>query len=792
MKIAKHLANSKSLLEFMLDNIANGVIVLDALGTVVAVNNSCKNFLPAHFNTLLGQSFTQLLAATDAEKFAKYMQATLVSSANKPLALPLVMAIAQPYCSVTLLAITRCQLEQQQYVILSIALSHLDSVGVTDVDTERKIKSAISDSSLDTLITINMDDIIVDYNETGYKMFGWKREEVLGRRMYELFVPPELHAAHKHGLEHYKNTREGPLLGKRVVIEAMHRDGHRIPVELSLVPIDLKDQHYVTAFLRDISELKQSEQALKAESEKAQAASAAKSRFLSHMSHEIRSPLNSLLGGVELLGDILNSKEQDYFYKLVQSSGESLLAIINEILDFSKIESGHVELHREMTSIDDLVEQALQTAIINCPEQVYLFGSIAPTTPALIELDASKIRQVMIIFLDNAMKFTQHGMISLNLAYFTSAAGEATEGTLQIKVSDTGVGIDKHEQNKIFAEFEQVDAIRDSSFGGTGLGLTIAKRLIELMGGSIKLQSSKACGTRFIIEIPCKNQSLPLTTQPLPEVIAVMGPDPALHTFVSNTVLAHANNPVQTLYYEHQQPLAAWLTEHQVNYLICNDSHYQQYQLADTLADSIPVVVIATSHLSTPNFSNKQLALIQAPTTSRKLINALIAANSNTTASQHPQVSNANTAQAATTAKTNKVNSDTHSSAANNIHVLVVDDMMSNRLVAKAMLTKVGFEVDEAQNGLEALDKVAAKHFDIVLMDMRMPKLDGLGATIRIRESNAPYANIPIIALTANAEESERERCLSAGINAFISKPFKLSLLIAEINRQLMLKASKE
>lgn len=789
MKIAEHLVDSQSLFEFMLDNISNGVLVVDERGNVVAVNDGCKDFLAEHFECIIGKQFADLLTDTDASQFCHYLQATLATTntLSKNLPLPLDMAIASPYCSITLLSIAACNIAKQHYAILSLSLSHLDSVSITDVETERKIKSAISDSSLDTLITINMDDVIVDYNETGYKMFGWKREEVLGRRMYELFVPPELHAAHKHGLEHYKNTREGPLLGKRVVIEAMHRDGHRIPVELSLVPIDLKDQHYVTAFLRDISDLRQSEQALKAESEKAQAASAAKSRFLSHMSHEIRSPLNSLLGGVELLGDTLSSKEQNYFYNLVQSSGESLLAIINEILDFSKIESGHVELHREMTPIADLVEQALQTAIINCPKEVYLFGSIKPNTPTLMELDASKVRQVIIIFLDNAMKFTQQGMISINVSYVTKTDAKANSNVLQIKVKDTGVGIDKREHSKIFSEFEQVDAIRDTSFGGSGLGLTIAKRLIELMGGNIEVKSSQQNGTRFVIEIPCQNHSLalPQTAQQLPDVIAVIGPDPSLHSFVSANVTAHFKEAVQILHYEHQQPLADWLITHNVKCVLCNDIHYEKYQLGNTITDSIPLVVIASSHLSKPNFSNQQINVIQAPTTSDKLINTLLHATNPAILPQQPSSAVNKTSMPSSTVQDDPTGNDTKIATADDIHILVVDDMLSNRLVAKAMLTKAGFAVDEAQDGLEALDKVATKHFDIILMDMRMPKLDGLGATTRIRESNTHYANIPIIALTANAEESERERCLQVGINAFISKPFKINKLIEEINHQL-------
>ncbi|MBU2955893.1 PAS domain S-box protein [Marinobacter sp. F3R08] len=527
------------------------------------------------------------------------------------------------------------------------------------------LKANLVDSSLDALITVDHEGLVTDFSRSAETLFGWRRSEVLGEPMHEFMIPPEFREAHAKGMAHFQATGEGPLIGKRVETTALRRTGDSIPVELALTAITVEGQVFVTAAIRDISERKQKEQELIESRAEAEQASTAKSRFLSYMSHEIRSPMNAVLGSLSLMSDDGSmSQAARRYLKLAQQSGESLLQVVNEVLDFSKIEAGQMEFHRVQFELNPLIDGVVNAVGLHrCKDTVTLTSTTDPALPAQLSADRDHLRQILTILLDNACKFTTEGEVTVRVGH-QDPAGPGMEPTLVIEVSDTGPGIPAHLLSTVFSEFEQVDALRDTGFGGSGLGLAIARKLLDGMDGSLSVESEEGVGTTFTIRLPYEM------------------PDPALRC-------CDPMDPGQ------DQPGAA-----------------AESSVLEAVTEVNPV--------------NDQ------PTTDKG-------------------------------------------------HLLLVDDVEANLLIGSEMLKARGYVVDLAHDGEEACQRAGDKNYAAILMDMRMPRMNGMEAALQIRQGNGPNTQTPIIALTANAEKTEVERCLKAGMNDFVSKPFNIEKLVGSI-----------
>jgi len=523
------------------------------------------------------------------------------------------------------------------------------------VKLNEQLKTNLVDSSLDALVTINGHGDVIDFSQSAEVLFGWKKKEIVGRRMQEYLIPNEQRSAHNRGMAHFLETGEGPLIGQRVETKAMRKNGTEIPIELALTATWIDSDVFVTAAIRDITERKEREEELLAAKASAEEASQAKSRFLSFMSHEIRSPMNAVLGALALINERgkLQDSEQ-YYLDLARDSGDALLKVVNEVLDFSKIEAGHVQFRHQPCALSTLANSVLSAIVAKKVKPgVELSANIDSAIPSLITTDGEKLRQVLTILLDNAYKFTDRGQVTLAVEKVNFAGDTSTSNhQLRLSVKDTGPGIPEEKIETIFSEFEQTDALRDSGYGGTGLGLAIARRLVTGLGGQIWVESKLGVGSTFFVQIPF--------------------------------------NP----------------------------------------ADADPSNVIDTE---------------QADTSGAGLeIN----------------------------------NKKAH-------RVLLVDDVEANLVIGAELLKSRGYLVDVACDGLDAVEKAATTNYAIILMDMRMPKLNGLEATEQIRSSSPRNATIPIIALTANAERSEIERCLRGGMDDFVSKPFNIESLSQTIEKHL-------
>ncbi len=352
-------------------------------------------------------------------------------------------------------------------------------------------KKAVIVSALDCIIVADQRGRITEFNPAAERTFGWSAAEIIGKHLHETIVPPDMRSEHLRGMRDFERTGTGPVINSRIEISAMRKSGEIFPCELAIAPINVDGETQFTAYLRDISERKQSERELEETRELAEKANHAKSDFLAGISHEIRTPMNAIIGYVELLRDSPLDAEQKHFAEGISASAECLLELISDILDIARLEAGKLEVECEPFSPVDVAESVSRVTRVladskglhfatsmDCPPEVYFAG------------DAGRIRQIMLNLTGNAVKFTEQGKVHLSLRVMNTREGQPF---LEFAVSDTGVGIVPHELVTVFKPFEQVRNTAQKS-GGTGLGLAISRDLARRMGGDIEVVSEFGAG----------------------------------------------------------------------------------------------------------------------------------------------------------------------------------------------------------------------------------------------------------------------------------------------------------
>lgn len=646
----------------------------------------------------------------------------------------------------------------------------------------------VFEHSPDAIVLIDPHDpsgtwTIVDCNAAACRMNGYTRDELVGQPTDILHVEPTPGSKMRSDYVMLQGERS-------VSLETMHRhkDGTVFPIEVSLALVTIGSRELVLGIDRDISERKRVEAELHTAHEAALEASRLKSEFLATMSHEIRTPMNGVIGMTELLLTTPLDADQQDFANTVRDSAYSLLAILNDILDFSKIEAGKLLLDMGDFDVRNLVETVVDAQQSKASDQrIIVLTDIEPEMPTLLYGDAARIRQVLVNLISNAVKFTRQGEVVVRATLDTHDGSQV----LRCTVSDTGIGLSPETQARLFQPFTQADGSTTREYGGTGLGLAICKRLVELMGGTIGVESAQGVGSIFwftvSVEVHGGSLPVPLSAASLQGLRVLVVEDNATHREIV------------------QQYLAAW----QMRSTSVPDAEAALAELRIARAqDPYAVVVtdlilpgmdgfaLAQAVQAEPALSTTPLILLTGFDQHGKRAQALQAgfAGSLGKPAKMSQLLDTLTSTLANTASfslpAEQVLSADPSVEQQHIDqqpLLLAEDNPVNQKLAVFQLRKLGYMVDVVSNGQEAVAAMSRTPYRLVLMDCQMSVMDGYEATavMRAMEARTGRRRLPIIAMTANAMQGDREVCLAAGMDDYVAKPIKLDALGSVLDRWL-------
>ncbi|MGO9271372.1 MAG: response regulator [Terriglobia bacterium] len=629
---------------------------------------------------------------------------------------------------------------------------------------------------------------LVDCNRTFLQMYGFEsKPEAIAQLTISPYGDP---ARRKEFREKLKS--EGKVLDYEY--QQHKKDGTPFWIlERAMMVAGPSGESLIEGTAIDITERKLAEEKLQVEiaerkhaEEAAEAANRAKSEFLANMSHEIRTPMNGVLGMTDLLLDTALDTEQRDYAAMAKASAESLLTIINDILDFSKIEAGKLELESIDFSLRGTVEPTVKTLALRAHEKGLELNCVFdPDVPDALVGDFSRVRQVLINLLGNAVKFTEKGEVNLRVQREPAIPGFTC---LHFSVRDTGIGIPPEKQANIFEAFIQVDGSTTRRFGGTGLGLSISRQLVQMMGGRIWVESVPGQGSTFHFTANFGTGEVMETRQPLEKIqlrdLPVLVVDDNLTNLrilggllsgwgMRPTLAADGAQALETLTHalEADRPFSLVLTD-------ANMPAMDGFQLAEEIRknpdlSSATIMMLTSAGQRGDAARCRQLGLsgyLTKPIGQAELLESILRATVSTPAGKTRTLVTRPSGQA----------------GARRLHILLAEDNSVNQKLASRLLEKQGHDVVTVGNGREALEQLQKVTFDLVLMDVQMPVMDGLEATAAIRNRERSTGDhLPIIAMTAHAMQGDRDRCLAAGMDDYVSKPIDVKQLFTVVQNVL-------
>ncbi len=645
---------------------------------------------------------------------------------------------------------------------------------------EQKYRKLIRTTSAGYLL-VDKNDIIVEVNSALCNMTGFSAEEMTGISPVKILEESSRKIYEDRSLL-FRQDNE-----RRYEVSVLRKDGSpiRVRVEASSLFDDAGGYQGAFAFITDISERYQAQQALRLAKEKAEEVSRAKSDFLANMSHEIRTPINGILGMAEILmGTCLDDSRQKYV-KTIETEAGALLGIVNSILDFSKIEAGRMEMESIPFDLGKIFDDLANVISVRAgKKELDCVIRLDSGVPRGLKGDPGRLRQILLNLADNALKFTTSGQISI---FGSRIFVSEDEAEIRFEVRDTGIGIPSEKKEQIFSSFSQADGSTTRKYGGTGLGTTIAKQLVELMGGRIDFESEPGFGTTFWFTIP-----FPRSRRPKPVTRATV--DLKLKTvLVVDSNIAHGQSLCDNLrslgaearFTETHEKALVLLADSESAFSLVLADHcpgaVSGFDFAEAMPRSpegkrLPLILMTAWGQKGDGLRCRELGIegyLTKPVEQRDLGMAL------------NQISFGRGGQQAMELIT------THSLAeqrSRGRRILLAEDYPTNQVVAQNHLQRAGYQVFMAENGQEAVAIFRTKSVDLILMDIQMPVLDGYGATRAIRkieEGLGKSGRVPIIAMTAHAMAEDREKCLSRGMDDYISKPMRQKALLGMIEKWL-------